>query len=47
MSTDALAHYENIIAERANELAERIAELKGPIDFTAWISYFTCVVSYT
>ncbi|KAJ6583187.1 cytochrome P450 [Mycena sp. CBHHK59/15] len=41
MSTEALKDYEAIIAKRAMQLLERIADVPGFVDLSAWISYFS------
>ncbi|KAF7330444.1 Cytochrome P450 [Mycena venus] len=39
MSTESLKEYEEVIAKRATQLLDCIADM-GTIDFSAWISYF-------
>ncbi|KAF7375103.1 High nitrogen upregulated cytochrome P450 monooxygenase 2 [Mycena sanguinolenta] len=40
MSTESLSEYQQVIAKRATQLLDAIADA-GVLDFAAWISYFT------
>ncbi|KLO13578.1 cytochrome P450 [Schizopora paradoxa] len=39
-NTESLKEYYDMIVRRAERLAERIGAIDGPVDLTAWLSYF-------
>ncbi|KAL4247923.1 Cytochrome P450 superfamily protein [Abortiporus biennis] len=41
MSTESLKHYEEVIANRAQQLVEQLQSSTGPVDLARWIGFFT------
>lgn len=47
LSTNALKEYQPIIARRASQLVGCLQAQVGNVDLSQWISFFSCVVSYS